>query len=692
MSRIYRGMNLRAACSSLSLLLALPLAAQRVPDLPELPFNYADLALPDYYLTNQIPGNSPFQTAAAANDSTPADNPVTDDGATLGRVLFHDLRLSANGTVACASCHVQANGFGDTRRLSLGFAGGTTRRHSMGLTDAVFNATGKYFWDERAPTLEAQTLIPFQDDTEMGLTLEQLVAIVSAQDYYPELFTHAFGDPTVTSERIGQALAQFVRSLVSTNSRYDQGRATVDSPTAPFPNFTDQENLGKALFFGVNRQGPSCIDCHTTEAFISPGLLTPHASATTGATNNGLDAVSTDDLGIAETTGNVDDTGRFRVPSLRNVGVRAPYMHDGRFANLRAVVDFYATAIQPHPQLADILVTPNGNPARIRLNNNERNALVAFLNTLTDPTLLTDPKFSDPFVETTPAPDPTDPDPDPAPTPVTNPVRLSNLSSRARVSSANGALVSGFVVSGDRRKTLLIRGIGPGLTAFGLTNTLARPSLHLYAGDTEIASAGVWDQEANADRIVTVAERLGAFALTDGSADSAMLITVDPGTYTAHLQSADNTAGTGLIEIYDATPIGRDGSLLTNLSVRADLQTGGELLVPGFVVTGDRPRTFLIRATGPALAAFGISDPIGDPRLSVIRDGATIITNDNWSDAANAAQVADATQIAGAFALPEQSADAATLVALEPGAYTVLVDSADGSGGTLLVELYPVDL
>ncbi|WP_221030131.1 cytochrome c peroxidase [Actomonas aquatica] len=681
--------------------------AERVPVLPDDPANYADIALPAYLLENQIPGNSPFQNAAADNDSTPADNPTTDDGATLGRVLFYDINLSANGTVSCASCHDQSAGFSDSRQLSLGFAGGETRRHSMSLTNARFNDSGKYFWDERADSLEAQVLMPFQDEVEMGLTLEQLVSIVSAQDYYPTLFTHAFGDDTIDADRIARALAQFVRSMVSTNSRYDQGRSSVNSPTDPFPNFTAQENQGKAIFYGVGRNGPSCIDCHTTEAFISPGLFTPHASTTTGATNNGLDRVSTNDLGIAESTGNVNDTGRFRVPSLRNVAVTAPFMHDGRFNTLREVMDFYARDIQPHAQLAEILQPPPGQQPRIGLNNNDRNALVAFLRTLTDETLLTDAKFSDPFVEvtvpddetpTTPTPEPEpDPEPDPQPEPdpvvVTPPPALSNLSSRAYLSTTSGAMVSGFVVSGDAPKTLLIRGIGPSLATFGLNDALPRPQLSLFAlgNDTPLATAGAWHEQPDATDLAAITAQLGAFTLSTDAADSALLVTLDPGIYTVHLRDRDGLSGNGLIEVYDADAIAE--SEMANLSVRADLTRPGEVLLPGFVVPGDTPRTFLLRAVGPALADFGLTTAADNPRLTVLNaNGATVVTNDDWDRAGNATQIEDATQAVGAFALPANSRDAATVVALPPGAYTVRVDSPTGSTGTVLIELYPVTL
>lgn len=671
--------------------------SETVPVLPATPHNYADVELPEHYLVNAIPSNSPFQSAAIANDNTPADNPTTDDGATLGRVLFYDRTLSANGTVACASCHEQANGFSDDRQLSLGFAGGETRRHSMSLTNARFYEPGHFFWDERADTLEDQVLMPFQDATEMGLTLDQLVSLVAGQPYYAELFTHAFGDAVVTSDRIARALAQFVRSMVSVDSRYDQGRALVDDPLDPFPNFTNEENLGKRIFMDRTLRPVTCIDCHVTEAFISPPRGTPHDTGTTATTNNGLDRVSTTDLGVAETTGNVDDTGHFKVPSLRNVAVTAPFMHDGRFATLREVMDFYARDIEAHAQLSDILVTPGGNAARIPLNNNDRNALVAFLNTLTDETLLTDDKFSDPFVEVTPPEPEPDPTPEPAepevdPEPDLTPIaftrhQLINTAARARVVAGTEVLIAGFVVTGDTPKTLLVRGIGPGLVPHGVTDALANPVLRVFAGSELVATNDNWSAPDDAADVATAAARVGAFALAPGSLDSALLVTLPAGTYTAHLDAANGGAGTGLVEIYDTTP--STTAEVVNLSTHARLAPGDDLLIPSFVVGGETPRRCLIRAIGPGLTALDVPDALADPRFTVFdAEGRLVTANNNWSAAGNALQTAALTDRVGAFALTPGSRDAATTIALAPGPYTIHVQSADGGGGTVLVEIY----
>lgn len=369
------------------------------PDLPESHFNYANITLPAHYLNNGFEGQVGFQEAAIVADNTPSDNPITDAGATLGRVLFYDRKLSQNGEVACASCHVQEHGFSDPEKHSLGFDGGLTRRHSMGLSNARFFSTGRFFWDERASTLEEQVLMPFQDPVEMGLTLAELEEKVAAQSYYPALFEDAFGDAEISSSRIARALAQFVRSIVNTNSRYDQARSEVNTPAADFPGFTAQENLGKSLFFLPRDVGNgeviSCAVCHVSEAFIGP--INVPGNATTNSTSNGLDVASTDDGGIFETTGNMADIGKFKVPSLANVGVTQPYMHDGRFATLEEVVEFYSSGIQAHPNLSRPLLGANGQVNQFNFNEEEKSAMVAFLHTLTDVDLLTDPKYSDPF-------------------------------------------------------------------------------------------------------------------------------------------------------------------------------------------------------------------------------------------------------------------------------------------------------
>ncbi|MCP3937403.1 MAG: hypothetical protein GY708_18780 [Actinomycetia bacterium] len=365
-------------------------ASGRAPTLPDTPYDYDGQTLPGHFAVDAIPGGR--QSSVLATDNTPDNNPTTDAGATLGRVLFYDTNLSANGTVSCASCHVQEFGFSDPLVLSLGFDGGTTRRNSMGLANAAYFEDGTFFWDERAATLEDQVLGPFQDPVEMGLTLAQLESIVDEQAYYDELFVDAFGDSSVTSDRISLALSQFVRSIVTTGSRYDDGRAQVTDPLRSFPNFDAQENQGKALFFRGGSGVAACSSCHVTEAFVNPDR---------GGLNNGLDLVSTDDLGLAEVTGRTRDEGRFKTPSLRNISLTAPYMHDGRFATLEEVVEHYSTGVQDHPNLSGPLDGPDG-PLLRNFTEEESAALVAFLHTLTDEDMITNEAFSDPFVDVGP--------------------------------------------------------------------------------------------------------------------------------------------------------------------------------------------------------------------------------------------------------------------------------------------------
>ena len=217
----------------------------------------------------------------------------------------------------------------------------------------------------------------------MGMTLDSLVARVSEADYYPELFEAAFGDVGITSERISLALAHFVRTLVSTTSRYDEGRAMVARRSDDFPNFTDQENLGKRLFSSPPpRGGFGCFACHQGEGFIAAR-----------AESNGLDADPSIDPGFGKVTNQSVDMGTFKVPSLRNVAVRAPYMHDGRFASLEEVIDHYSDGVENSPNVRP----PLSMGHQENMSQQEKEALVAFLKTLTDDAMLSDPKFSDPF-------------------------------------------------------------------------------------------------------------------------------------------------------------------------------------------------------------------------------------------------------------------------------------------------------
>ena len=363
-----------------------------VPMLPSKPYGYSEVELPAYVKVSDLRGL----------DNTPADNRLTAAGAALGRVLFYDRRLSRNDSIACASCHIQKAGFSDPRKFSLGFDGGRTGRNSMGLANIRYtNLKGErpgFFWDERAASLEQQVLMPIQDKVEMGMTLQNLEVKLQKLPYYPPLFGAAFGSQKVTSQRIGMAVAQFMRSMLSFHSKFDRGAALAKNGdlSVDFSNFTARENRGKSLFIdgigGVTELG--CAMCH------APPTFNMHKSF-----NIGLDAKSKDaGLGALGRKSNDPFTpsnhGKFKPSSLRNIALTAPYMHDGRFKTLEKVVEHYSSGVHSHKNLG-LAVEPDktGKPTSgFRYSKREKAALVAFLKTLTDAQFISDSRFSDPFL------------------------------------------------------------------------------------------------------------------------------------------------------------------------------------------------------------------------------------------------------------------------------------------------------
>lgn len=354
------------------------------PNLPVTLYDYVStgINIPSYLKT--LIANNP------GIDNTPAGNTITNEGATLGRVLFYDKLLSANNTISCASCHHQDKAFTDGVVFSAGFEGGLTRRNSMPVINTRFFKAGSMFWDMRAANLETQTLMPILDHIEMGMpTLTALESKLALTAYYPDLFKAAFGTPDITSEKIGKALSQFLRSIVSFNSRYDQGVAN------NFVDFTDEEKEGRRIL-----SANFCTECHSDLATSRVGLnasylVLENSGINTGfGSNNGLEEVYTD-KGIGEITQQTKDMGTFKIPSLRNVELTAPYMHDGRFATLEDAIEHYSSGIKQNPNIG--IQLRGLKTGGIHFTDKQKKEIIAFLKTLTDHSLVTDPKYADPF-------------------------------------------------------------------------------------------------------------------------------------------------------------------------------------------------------------------------------------------------------------------------------------------------------
>lgn len=352
-------------------------------NLPLQPYQYSRNDFPDH-----------VQKHVERLDEEIGEGDISNHVATLGRVLFYDRRLSVNGSISCGSCHIQKHGFSDPNRVSVGFSGQRGTRNSMALANLRFNPSSRFFWDERSGNLEAQVTMPIVDPTEMGHSLDAITAEFDDDAMYLSLFRQAFGDSRITKSRIARALAHFLRSMVSFNSKYDRGLAMTGDARVDFPNFDEQENLGKIQFFGRGR----CAECHLPnlsqlgleeDQFAFFQLLRP--------TVNGIDHDDHDnDPGVGGFTDQGSDRGRFKASSLRNIEVTSPYMHDGRFHTIDQVIEHYNWSVRPHanldPRLSDFAA--NG----MALPEIEKVALAAFLRTLTDHSFLTDPKFSDPFL------------------------------------------------------------------------------------------------------------------------------------------------------------------------------------------------------------------------------------------------------------------------------------------------------
>lgn len=344
-------------------------------------YNYQNQFVPDYI----------------TRDNT-TTNPVTDKGATLGRVLFYDKNLSISNTISCASCHIQSHAFGDPDVTSVG-VNGNTARHTMRLVNARYGTEHRFFWDERAETLELQTTQPIQNHAEMGYSAQNggmsvLIAKLQHIGYYKELFAFVYGNDQVTEVRIQNALAQFVRSITSFDSRYDAGRAMVDDPNAPFPNFTMQENDGKHLF-----ETPPIIDNHSSRIGGGLGCVICHAAPEFDIDPNSANNGIIGSIGSSEI-----EVGNTRAPSLRDLmkpdgTLNGPLMHTGEFTTIDQVLAHY-NQIYILPQNTNLdhrLVPIIGSPQRLNITPQEIEAVKAFLKTIAGTNVYTDPKWSSPF-------------------------------------------------------------------------------------------------------------------------------------------------------------------------------------------------------------------------------------------------------------------------------------------------------
>ncbi|MCU0328650.1 MAG: hypothetical protein MUE53_06630 [Chitinophagales bacterium] len=343
--------------------------------------NYTSQTKPNYITKDNAPG-------ALSNEI-----------ATLGRVLFYDKALSKDNSISCASCHKQSFAFGDTATPSRG-VNGLTGRQSMRLVNARFSQEVKFFWDERATSLENQTTQPIKDHAEMGFSgsngdpnFADLLIKLNATEYYPILANRAFGTNTLDETKIQNALSQFIRSIQSFDSKYDIGRAQVNNDNQNFPNFTAQENLGKNLFLdrpvldanSVRTSGGlGCQGCHRAPEFdIDPAT---RSNGIGGSIAGGPDFTNT------------------RAPSLRNIAlpngnIATPLMHTGVIKSLQAAIGHYGnlTAAAQNNTNLDPRLKPNNIGQQLNLNATEVQAVEAFLKTLTGQAVYTDKRWSNPF-------------------------------------------------------------------------------------------------------------------------------------------------------------------------------------------------------------------------------------------------------------------------------------------------------
>lgn len=332
-------------------------------------------AAPEYDVT---PYNLEL-TGSLTAPTIPLDNPLTVQKVKLGKMLFFEKQLSLDGSINCSSCHNQEHGFSDPNRLSIGVNGSLGKRQAMSIVNMAWNANG-YFWDGRSSLLRHQALMPIQDPLEMKETIPSIIAKLQSKQLYRNQFLRAFGTMEVTEERISFALENYMLTIVSDNSKYDNvvlGNAS----------YTASEQRGFDLFmaeynpFFPESSGADCFHCHSGSNFENDTYA-----------NNGLDSdAEFTDLGRFNVTGNNAHKAAFKVPTLRNVALTAPYMHDGRFTTLEEVVEHYDHGLKQSSSVNDALA--GTIPTGLMLTAQDKKDLVNFLKTLTDLKLKNNPAF-----------------------------------------------------------------------------------------------------------------------------------------------------------------------------------------------------------------------------------------------------------------------------------------------------------
>lgn len=313
----------------------------------------------------------------------PLDNPLTVAKVELGRMLFHEQKLSGDESMSCATCHLQSAAFTDTAKLSVGIRGLEGHRNAMSVFNMAWNDNG-FFWDGRAELLRHQSLLPIQDSLEMDETLAGAAAKLSAEEIYQHAFIRAFGDDEITAERMALAMEQFMLTITSFNSKYDRYLAGMES-------LTDSELRGLELFnteyneFFPEFSGADCQHCHGGPNFSNNQYM-----------NNGLDEESEmTDIGRMAVTENPSHLGQFKVTSLRNIALTAPYMHDGRFNTLEEVIDHYNEGLHASSTLDPALAATMSTG--LMLTAQDKEDLINFLHTLTDEQLAQETDYSSPF-------------------------------------------------------------------------------------------------------------------------------------------------------------------------------------------------------------------------------------------------------------------------------------------------------